>query len=225
MSRFRLPARVAPSPAAEEPGLQNSAARLRSSREVQSRILAERRAPEAGLPAGETVGADLSNLATSHLAEAALAGKRAVEGGAPSPVSLPPGAPADVVAKPRKEELVVLFRLPLATERRLEQIPGADEVTAAYMLRAFAKEARAELRRLLAEDDLAPHVDEAKRIFAMPATDMAVGEAMTVYAQGSAIRAMHAALGDPWQIEPRATIVGAFLAAIASRLIEARRVR
>jgi hypothetical protein len=54
---------------------------------------------------------------------------------------------------------------------------------------------------------------------------MAVGEAMTVYAQASAIRAMHAALGDPWQIEPRATIVGAFLAAIASRLIEARRVR
>jgi hypothetical protein len=47
---------------------------------------------------------------------------------------------------------------------------------------------------------------------------------MTVYAHDSAIRAMHAALGDPWQIEPRATIVGAFLAAIASRLIEARRV-
>ncbi|MCA3456846.1 MAG: hypothetical protein IOD03_22185 [Methylocystis sp.] len=224
MSRFRLPARVAPSPAAEEPGLQNSAARLRSSREVQSRILAERRAPEAG-SAAETVGADLSNLATSHLAEAAFAGKWEEEGGQPSPVSLPPGAPADVVSKPRKEKLVVLFRLPLATERRLEQIPGADEVTPAYMLRAFAKEARAELRRLLAEEEIMPHEEEARRIFAMPATDMAVGEAMTVYAQGSAIRAMHAALGDPWQIEPRATIVGAFLAAIASRLIEARRVR
>ncbi|MFN7320748.1 MAG: hypothetical protein ACK5TM_06900 [Methylobacterium sp.] len=224
MSRFRLPARVAPSPAAEEPGLQNSAARLRSSREVQSRILAERRAPETG-SAAETVGADLSNLATSHLAEAAFAGKWEEEGGQPSPVSLPPGAPADVVSKPRKEKLVVLFRLPLATERRLEQIPGADEVTPAYMLRAFAKEARAELRRLLAEEEIMPHADEARRIFAMPATDMAVGEAMTVYAQGSAIRAMHAALGDPWQIEPRATIVGAFLAAIASRLIEARRVR
>lgn len=224
MSRFRLPARVAPSPAAEEPGLQNSAARLRSSREVQSRILAERRAPEAGLPA-EIVGADLSSLATSHLAEAALAGKREGEGGQPSPLSLPPGAPADVASKPRKEKLVVLFRLPLATERRLEQIPGAGEVTPAYMLRAFAKEARAELRRLLAEEEIMPHADEARRIFDMAAKDMAVGEAMTVYAQGSAIRAMHAALGDPWQIEPRAAIVGAFLAAIASRLIEARRVR
>jgi hypothetical protein len=224
MSRFRLPARVAPSPAAEEPGLQNSAARLRSSREVQSRILAERRAPEAG-PTEETVVAELPDLATSHLAEAALAGKRVGEWGQPSPPSLPPSAPAGVVAKPRKEKLVVLFRLPLATERRLEKIPGAGEVTSAYMLRAFAKEARAELRRLLAEEDINAHADEARRIFAMAATDMAVGEAMTVYAQGSAIRAMHSALGDPWQIEPRATIVGAFLAAIASRLIEARRVR
>jgi hypothetical protein len=62
-------------------------------------------------------------------------------------------------------------------------------------------------------------------IFAMAATDIAVGEAMTVYAQSSAIRAMHAALDDPWLIEPRATIVGAFLAAIASQIIEARRVR
>lgn len=93
------------------------------------------------------------------------------------------------------------------------------------MLRAFAKDARAELRRLLAEEDINAHAEEARRIFAMSATDMAVGEAMTVYAQASAIRAMYAALGDPWQIEPRATIVGAFLAAIASRLIEARRVR
>jgi hypothetical protein len=224
MSRFRLPARVAPSPAAEEPGLQNSAARLRSSREVQSRILAERRAPEAG-PAAETAGTELPDLATSHSAEAALAGKREGEGDQPSPLSMPPGAPAAVVSKPRKEKLVVLFRLPLATERRLELIPGAGEVTSAYMLRAFAKEARAELRRLSAEKDLTPHIDETTRIFAMAATDMAVGEAMTVYAQGSAIRAMHAALCDPWQIEPRATIVGAFLSAIASRLIEARRVR
>ena len=224
MSRFRLPARVAPSPAAEEPGLQNSAARLRSSREVQSRILAERRAPEAGLPA-DNIEDQLPDLPTSPLAEAGLAGKREGEKDQPPSPPLPPDAPAGVLVKPRKEKLVVLFRLPLATERLLEQIPGAEEVTPAYMLRAFAKEARAELRRLLAEEEIMPHTDEARRIFAMAATDMAVGEAMTVYAQGSAIRAMHAALGDPWQIEPRATIVGAFLAAIASRLIEARRVR
>ncbi|MBL9049373.1 MAG: hypothetical protein JNK19_04595 [Tabrizicola sp.] len=224
MSRFRLPARVAPSPAAEEPGLQNSAARLRSSREVQSRILAERRAPEAGLPA-ENIKAQLPDLPTSPLAEAGLAGQREGERDQPPSPALPPEAPPAVVSKPRKEKLVVLFRLPLATERRLEQIPGAGEVSSAYMLRAFAKEARAELRRLLPEEDINAHADEARRIFAMSATDMAVGEAMTVYAQGSAIRAMHAALGEPWQIEPRATIVGAFLSAIATRLIEARRVR
>ncbi len=224
MSRFRLPARVAPSPAAEEPGLQNSAARLRSSREVQSRILAERRAPEAGLPA-ESIKAQLPDLPTTPQAEARFAGKREGERDQTLSPALPPDTPAGVLVKPRKEKLVVLFRLPLGTERRLKQIPGAGEVTPAYMLRAFAKEARAELRRLLAEEDIKAQADEARRIFAMSATDMAVGEAMTVYAQGSAIRAMHAALGDPWQIEPRATIVGAFLAAIASRLIEARRVR
>ena len=224
MSRFRLPARVAPSPAAEEPGLQNSAARLRSSREVQSRILAERRAPEQGGNV-ECGKAQLPDMTTEHLADPEFAGKREGERGPPSPTSLPPGAPAGVVSKPRKEKLVVLFRLPLAIEKQLEQIPGAGDVTPAYMLRAFAKEARAELRRLLAEEDINAHADEARRIFAMSATDMAVGEPMTVYVQAPAIRAMHAALGDPWQIEPRATIVGAFLTAIASRLIEARRVR
>lgn len=224
MSRFRLPARVAPSPAAEEPGLQNSAARLRSSREVQSRILAERRAPEAGLPA-VNIEAQLPDLPILPLAEAGLAGKTEGERDQPLSPALPPQAPSGVVSKPRKEKLVVLFRLPLTTERLLEQIPGAGEVTSAYMLRAFAKEARAELRRLLAEEDINAHADEARRIFAMSATDMAVGEPMTVYVQAPAIRAMHAALGDPWQIEPRATIVGAFLTAIASRLIEARRVR
>ncbi|MCA3503677.1 MAG: hypothetical protein IOD05_10605 [Rhodobacter sp.] len=224
MSRFRLPARVAPSPAAEEPGLQNSAARLRSSREVQSRILAERRAPEKG-GTDANVGAQLSSMPTVHLAEPEFAGKREGERCQPQSSASPAECAASGLANPRKEKLVVLFRLPVADEKQLEQIPGAGEVTPAYMLRAFAKEARAELRRLLAEDDLAPHVDEARRIFAMAATDMAVGEPMTVYAQSSAIRAMHAALDDPWLIEPRATIVGAFLAAIASQLIEARRVR
>ena len=224
MSRFRLPARVAPSPAAEEPGLQNSAARLRSSREVQSRILAERRAPDKG-GTDESVGAQLSSMPTVQLAEPELAGKSDGERRQPQSSASPAECAASGLAKPRKEKLVVLFRLPLAAEKQLEQIPGAGDVTPAYMLRAFAKEARAELRRLLAEDDLAPHVDEAKRIFTMAASDMAVGEPMTVYAQGSAIRAMHAALDDPWLIEPRATIVGAFLAAIASQLIEARRVR
>lgn len=224
MSRFRLPARVAPSPAAEEPGLQNSAARLRSSREVQSRILAERRAPEKG-GTDASVGAQLSSMPTVHLAEPEFAGKREGERRQPQSSASPAECAASGLANPRKEKLVVLFRLPLSTERQLEQIRGAGEVTPAYMLRAFAKDARAELRRLSAEEELIPHAGEARRIFAMSAKDLAVGEPMTVYAQGSAIRAMHAALGDPWQIEPRATIVGAFLAAIASRLIEARRVR
>jgi hypothetical protein len=224
MSRFRLPPRVAPSPAAEEPGLQNSAARLRSSREAQSRILAERRAPATGKTA-EPSADQPSGLPTVPLAEQVFAGKREGERDRPQSPASPSIGAAGGLEKPKKVKLVVLFRLPMATEKLLEKIPDAGEVTPAYMLRAFAKEARAELRRLLAEDDLTPYVDEAKRIFTMASTDMAVGEPMTVYAQSSAIRGMHAALGDPWQIEPRATIVGAFLAAIASRLIEARRAR
>ena len=42
-----MPPRIAPSPAAEEPGQQNAVARLRSSREAQSRLLAERRGEAA----------------------------------------------------------------------------------------------------------------------------------------------------------------------------------
>lgn len=221
MSRFRIPVRVAPSPAEEEPGLQNSAARLRSSREVQSRILAERRA-EA------TTGIDVgrpSDRPTSQRAEKEHAMARGGEGDRQSASSSPPVGVAGGSGGPRKEKLVVLFRLPLATERQLALVPGAGEVTSSYMLRAFAKEARAELRKISTEEDLAPFVEEARRIVAMPGTTMAVGEPMTVYAQPCAIKAMHMALGDPWQIEPRATIVGAFLAAIASQLIEARRIR
>jgi hypothetical protein len=123
----------------------------------------------------------------------------------------------------RKEKLVVLFRLPIATEKGLAEVPGAAKVSRAYMLRAFAKDARAELRRLATPEDLAPHVDEARRIFALTGAKLAVGEPMTVYAHAAAIDAMYEALNDPWQIEPRATIVGAFLAAIACRLIDARR--
>ena len=89
MSRFRLPARVAPSPAAEEPGLQNSAARLRSSREVQSRILAERRAPEQGGNV-EGVKAQLPEMTTEHFADPEFAGKSEGESGQPQSPASPP---------------------------------------------------------------------------------------------------------------------------------------
>ena len=46
---------------------------------------------------------------------------------------------------------------------------------------------------------------------------------MTVYLRLTVLEAMHDALGDPWRIEPRATVVGAFLTAIVIRRIAARR--
>ena len=222
MKRFRIPERVAPSPAAGEPGLQNSAARLRSSREVQSRLLAERR------------GSDTTHL-TDPLPEAVPApdvapvmneekpGKGEGEERHGGPEVLQPVQAAPLNSKARKEKLVVLFRLPLSTERLIADIPGAAEVAASYALRAFAKAGRAELRSLATADDLAPFIETARTISKLDAAAMAVGEPMTVYAQTTAIEAMHGALGDPWRIEPRARIVGAFLAAIVTSLIQARR--
>lgn len=57
MSRFKIPPRVAPSPAAGEPGLKNAAARLRSSRDVQARLLEERRAKTEAEATGGTASA------------------------------------------------------------------------------------------------------------------------------------------------------------------------
>lgn len=51
---------------------------------------------------------------------------------------------------------------------------------------------------------------------------MTLGEAMTVYIQPVALDAMYVALEDPLMVLPKATVVGAFLAATVIRLIEAR---
>ena len=54
---------------------------------------------------------------------------------------------------------------------------------------------------------------------------MTVGEAMTVYIQPVALNAMQLALGDPLMVLPKATIVGAFFAAIVIGLIDARQAK
>jgi hypothetical protein len=223
MKRFRIPERVAPSPAAEEPGLQNSAARLRSSREVQSRLLAERRGSDTAQPP-EQMPETVPAPDCAPVMEEGKPGKGEGEERHGGLAVLQPVSTVLMVAKARKEKLVVLFRLPLSTERLIADIPGAAEVAASYALRAFAKAGRAELRSLATADDLAPLTETARTISKLDAAAMAVGEPMTVYAQTTAIEAMHGALGDPWRIEPRARIVGAFLAAIVTSLIQARRV-
>ncbi|PZQ96176.1 MAG: hypothetical protein DI533_17220 [Cereibacter sphaeroides] len=222
MSRFHIPTRVGPSPAAEEPGLQNSAARLRSSREAQSRLLAERRA-RADDPAGDA-GAEHDVVTNAEANAKEEPGREREEHFEPL-ASEGARSLAEPSAKPRKEKLVVVFRLPLTTEGLLAEVPGASEVGLTYALRAFAKEGRAELRRFGSSEDLAPFTDSAKEILKLNARMMTVGESMTVYAQPAAIGAMHDTLGDPWRIEPRAAIVGAYLAAIVTRLIETRQAR
>ena len=116
----------------------------------------------------------------------------------------------------------MLFRLPLTTAARIASIQGASGLSEAYVLKALAKEGRAALRGLKGDADLEPLLSIAKDIRSVPASQMTVGEAMTVYLRHGTLAAMHSALGDPWLILPKATVVGAFLAAIVTRLIEAR---
>jgi hypothetical protein len=122
----------------------------------------------------------------------------------------------------RKEKVVVVFRLALSSERRIAGIPGVGEVGTTYALRALAKEGRAVLRRLSSTDELTSLTDHARVAKAMTQNERTVGEPMTVYVQPPVLGAMHHAIGDPWKVEPRASIVGAYLTAIVTRLIETR---
>ena len=218
MSRFKIPPRVAPSPAAGEPGLQNAAARLRSSRDVQARLLEERRAKtEAEATAGT------ASAGSGH--PSLIVTTRASDGDSAAGIAAPTQQPevnGDKLRKPGKEKLVILFRLPRATVTQIALIPGVANLGEAYVLRALAKEARAALRGLTGDSDLVALSDIAKVVRSLPSSKMTVGEAMTVYVQSDTLSAMHCALGDPWRVLPKATIVGAFLTVIVTRLIEAR---
>lgn len=218
MSRFKMPPRVAPSPAAGEPGLQNAAARLRSSRDVQARLLEERRGvAEPGVvegSAGKRFGKAAVKTAMSSSEDDG-------DGG----IAVPTCNTVDAGGQPNrpgKRKLIVLFRLPLITAARIASIQGADALSETYVLKALAKEGRAVLRGLKGDADLNPLLSIAKEIRSVPASRMTVGEAMTIYLRHGTLAAMHSALGDPWQVLPKATVVGAFLGAIVTRLIEAR---
>ena len=221
MSRFRLPPRVAPSPAAGEPGLQNAAARLRSSREAQARILEERRGMEAPGENGPVVhdGDESTPCGQDLTAAPETVPKRPDRPGADHTSSDPSEPP---MKKSGKEKLVVLFRLPLVTAAKLAAIKGTAELGEAYVLKALAKEGRVVLRTLQGASDLRPWTHTAADVRATSPVHMSVGESMTVYLQPDVLLAMHEALGDPWKVLPRATVAGAYLAAIVTHLIEAR---
>ncbi len=221
MSRYQLPPRVAPSPATKEPGHQNVTSRLRSSREAQARLLAERLAETSASEEddGRREGQSAEEAAPAGPIAADLAGVEPAGGAGPKSRAVSQVQPEES----RKEKLVVTFRLANTLERRIADMPGAQGVSKDYVLRALAKEGRAVLRRLKGRDELVSFIPVAKEFRKLGARDRTVGETMTVYVHLDVIAAMHEALEDPWIIEPRATVVGAFLAAIVTRLIEARR--
>jgi sRNA-binding protein len=216
MSRFKLPPRVAPSPAAGEPGMQNAAARLRSSREAQDRLLAEQR--RQGSEAGEA----------TQLPEVQPETRKSADRQSEKTPSSAPEALVEQARnfrKEKKDKIVVMFRLPKKQVGRLSTVPMAEGLSEAYVLKAFAKEGRAALRAITSANDLSPLVATAKTFRATDVAEMTVGEAMTVYVQPAALNLMQLALGDPLMVLPKATIVGAFFAAIVIGLIEARQAK
>ncbi|MBL4929522.1 hypothetical protein [Fuscibacter oryzae] len=218
MSRFRMPPRIAPSPAAEEPGQQNAVARLRSSREAQSRLLAERR---DAVKTEADVFDRPSSVATVGLADrAGMSGKRERE------VELArSGQKAEVdAAKGAKVKLVLLYRVPPTLQPDLAVIAGRDGVTMEYILGALAREARKTLRALSGEADIRGLTEAAASLRRSTEGVKLFGNPMTVYVRPEALQAMHRAAADPWCSLPRATVVGAYFTAIVARLIRARRV-
>ena len=217
MSRFRIPPRIAPSPADEEPGQQNAVARLRSSREAQSRLLADRR----GKPADDGIereGRDPRPTAgTTEMA--GNAGKREGEADRALPIR-PLGGP---VAIGKKVKLVLLYRLPLTLEPDLADIAARDGVTMEYILAALARQGRERLRKLAGETDVRHLTEEAAGFERLMEGIKVIGNPMTVYVRPEALEAMHRAAGDPWCSLPRATVVGGYFTAIVARLIKARR--
>lgn len=219
MSRYLLPPRVAPSPAAKEPGLQNAASRLRSSRDAQARILAERRGETDRIEESAGKGEGVTGRVTPEVESAPGAA-----GGVPTGQDASRSSPTPLI-KPeqsRKEKLVVMFKLAVAVEERIGDLPGTEGLGREYVLKALAKEGRAVLRRLTTRDDLAAFIQLAKEFRKLGFRERTVGEAMTVYVRPEVIAMMHAVLEDPWNIEPKATVVGVFFAAVVTRLIEAR---
>lgn len=206
---------MAPSPAAEEPGLQNSAARLRSSRDVQARLLAERR--------GEAGGAESNDRNAAPAVEQAASAESPVKGEAPVRGASAEFHPANPSQKIAKVKLVISYRLPLRIEPEVADIAERDAVTVEYVLRGMARDGREVLREMRGGRDVEVLAPEATSLERVAVGIKTVGEPMTVYVRPDTLAAMHHALGDPWSVMPRATVVGVFFTAIVVRLLAARR--
>ncbi len=137
---------------------------------------------------------------------------------------VPPMPPvAGPAAKGAKIKLGVLYRVPLALDTDIVAIAGREAVTVEYVLRAMGCEARERLRELAGEDDVALLAADARAFAKRTEGTRVVGDPMTVYVRPTALEAMHRALGDPWCVLPRATVVGAYFTTVVARLVMARR--
>jgi hypothetical protein len=212
-----MPPRIAPSPAAEEPGQQNAVARLRSSREAQSRLLAERRGETAG--GGDEVDHRDQSSTVVHKDATGDPGKREGDAARSASVNVTVGS----ATTGKKVKLVLLYRLPLTFEPDLAGIAARDAVTMEYVLGALAREGRERLRNLAEEEEVRHLTEEAKGFERLTEGVKVIGNPMTVYVRPEALDAMHRAAGDPWCSLPRATVVGGYFTAIVARLIKARR--
>lgn len=243
MSRFKMPVKLAPSPAAGEPGLQNAAARIRSSRETQQKLLEARRSSDpkdAGLVAA--AGAPIATSSATSLANenSPAAGPepigRAIRGDTapreaddrktmpdrqkdPSTCVLPM-VEASGKTLDRLQKLTILLRLPLIARANIATMPKSKGLDPDYVLRSLIKSAR-EMLRDSAFPDLLPGLSPAAQAICIAlSNELTLGEPMTIYLSEGVITQMHRAFGDPLLVYPKARVAGAYFSALIARLIE-----
>lgn len=214
VNRYRLPRKVGPSPAEGEPGVQNMASRIRSSHEDRKERLEGRATePEA-----------TQEIATNEPAPSVSSSRSDSEASRVGPSAGSASSRRPARAPARRLKITILFRLPLDLVDRIRAIPGTASLGEDYVIKALAKVARAELRELEPGPDVEALTEVARQIHDCHPRDLSLGEPMTIYLAEPVLRAMHEALGDPWQVEPKATVVNAYVAALVARAAAARTV-
>ena len=243
MSRFKMPVKLAPSPAAGEPGLQNAAARIRSSREAQQKLLEARRSGDpkddelvaaAGAPIATSLATALatesSGTASPEPIGPAILGdtaprrasdrKAMPEGQIDPSASVLPIVEAFGKTPGRIHKLTILLRLPLVAQASIATMPKSKGLDPDYVLRSLIKSAREILRDSAFPEMLPGLSPAAMAICNARSGELTLGEPMTIYLSEGAIAQMHRAFGDPLLVYPKARVAGAYFSALIARLIE-----
>ena len=243
MSRFKMPVKLAPSPAAGEPGLQNAAARIRSSREAQQKLLEARRSSDPkdhGLVAAAGKPIATSSATSLAIGSSPAAGPepigRAIRGdtapgeaddrtvmpdGQKDPsTSVVPMEEASGKTLDRIHKLTILLRLPLIAQASIATMPKSKGLDLDYVLKSLIKSAR-EMLRGSTFPELLPSLSPAAQAICIALSgELTLGEPMTIYLSEGVIAQMHRAFGDPLLVYPKARVAGAYFSALIARLIE-----